>query len=660
MKVIVVIFIWLSIAVHLRAQTPAFDSLHRIYNTTPSNNDTARAKIILGIANLWTRINPDSSLFYAHEAYELSSKKSFTPGIAESLNIMGWISINMGNFEEGEKAYNKALQYFTDIQDQKGIASVYNGLGVTFGMQENYNQALQYFLKALKIFEKNNMVAGMASCYLKIGTLYQKIHEYDKSLESFRKCIQYAETIGDKVNQAHAYNNIGTIYGIRKQYQQCIEAALKSKAFAEETKTITALANAHMTLGMAFSETKQYEYADTNLNKALFYFKILKNKEQLARTYNGLGNLYLGLKNYVSARLMIDTSNTIGKELNNQSILYDNLETLIDISKSQGDFEKATQYYAALISLKDTLYNAEKTKSIEKLKDEYELDKKQNTIEELKRENRLKTKQRNDLFLTVVVGSLLVILLILSFLDIKNKNKLLSKSKKELNELNDLKDKFFSILSHDLRSPISNILLVIDFLSEDFNINENDREELFKKLKASTSSTLETMDNILQWGKLQSQNESVSSKVFDIKETAGRVCRFLQQTASNKSITLINKIDDSIYLRADENQIEFIIRNLISNSLKFSHSGSKVEIWARQMDEELHIYVKDYGMGMGKKVLDNLFNPNIKTSLNGTSGEIGSGLGLVLCKEFITKNKGTLTVKSEEGVGTTFAISLPV
>lgn len=660
MKTLAVVITGLLMALQLHAQSPSLDSLNKILIKNPPSQDTSRAKLLNEISNQWSRINGDSALFFAHLAYAISAKQDFKPGMAESLSTLGWININMGKFGEGYQNYMDALEYFTDIKDDKGRAGVYNGLGVTYGMQENYSEALQYFLKALTIFEKYHATTGMASCYIKIGTVYQKIHEYDKSLQNFTKAVQLAKTTNDKANESFAYNNIATIYGITHQFQKCLEATITSKQLAEEAKSEPALATSYMNMGMAYTELKQYILSDSSLRKALHYFKRLKKEEQISRTYNGLANLYLAQQQYSKAKAFIDSSNAIAQKLNSKPLIYDNYETLANISKGEGNLETATQIYATMLALKDTLYDAEKNHDIERLKAAYDLEKKQNTIEELKKENVSKTKQRNYLVMAVVAGILFVLLLAFSFIELKRKNNLLLTSKKELKDLNDLKDRFFSILSHDLRSPIGNILLVIDFLNSGMNITEQERYDLLKKLKSATSSTLETMDNMLEWGKLQSQTICNAPKKISVQETVNRVCRFLEHTAANKSITIVNKIDEPFVVNADENQFEFILRNLISNALKFSYTNSKVEIWARNLNSFVCIYVRDFGTGMTQQLQENLFSDISRASITGTAGEKGSGLGLVLCNEFIAKNNGTLTVKSEEGIGTTFAIKLPV
>jgi len=659
MKILALLLAGLMITLHSISQSPTIDSLKKVLSSTSRGDEAARVQLFIQLSDYWSNVDPDSALYFAESGYLLAERKGLTPQMAQSLVNIGWIKINTGAFAEGYEAYTNALTYYTQLKDENGKASVYNGLGVTFGMQEKYTEALPYFLKALTIYEKNQTLKGLTSCYIKIGVLHHKIHQYDKALYNFEKALELTKKTGDKSNAAHAYINIATIYGEIEQYEKSLEATLKAKQIAEEIKSIPSIAHAYLNMGMAYSELKQYALADTNLHKALILFKQLKNQEQISRTYNNIATLYFNKKQFAKATEFIWLSNAIAEELNNKQLLYDNYNVLIEIAKTAGKFEEATNYYDKLLALKDTLFNAEKNNSIEQLKAAHELEKKQITIEELTKDNAVTIRQRNNLLIATACGALLIALLIISLIHIKRNNKLLSQSKKELKELNDIKDKFFSILSHDLRSPMSNILLSIDLMGGDYSLTEAEKKELLDKLKSSTSSALETMDNMLTWGKYQLQNTSNLPVQIKVQEMAERVCRFLHDTANNKSITISNKIVEPFVVTADENQLEFIIRNLLSNALKFSHANSKVEIWARKLNSSICIYIKDFGTGMSKELQERLFDPQKRVSMNGTSGEIGSGLGLILCHEFIKKNNGSLTVKSEPGLGTTFAIKLP-
>jgi len=654
------IIIAMIITVACHAQSKTGDSLQLVLSKRPNISDTTTAKLNNLLYSEWSRINPDSALFYAKKAYTISKKINHKAGQAESCNNLGWVNINTGNIVTGFEYYQEAVSLYISLHDDNGLAQVYNGLGVTFGMQEKYAEALSYFLKALSLNEKNNNTAGLVNTNLKIGALYLKSNDLDKALSSLNKALVLAEKTGDKRNAAHIYYNIASLYGKLKQYNKALEAILKSKQLAEETGSLPAVANAELNLGKVYIELGNFCKAEVNLLQAINSFKQLKNKEQIALAYNGLSALYFKTNKPLLAKVYIDSSITIARDINSSGLLYDNYETLAEINEKKGDYKTASVYHNKMLVLKDSLFNAEKLNTLDKLKASYELEKKQTTIEDLKHENYLKTQQRNHLLIAIIFCAVLVILLTFSLLNINNKNRLLLERKKQLKKLNDLKDKFFSIISHDLRSPLANIIGSLNIISQPGLLNEEEKKKLIDQVMANSSSALETMDNMVAWGRYQlnnTENMPVNVNIYDMLQ---RIHRLLQHSALTKEIDIAIRIDEPTYAFVDENQLEFVLRNLISNALKFSYPKNVIEIWCRKFNSSVYLYVRDYGTGMSVETRERLFTINGMSSKKGTSGEIGSGLGLMLCKQFIEENKGNMIVTSEQNKGTTFALELPL
>jgi signal transduction histidine kinase len=518
----------------------------------------------------------------------------------------------------------------------------------------------------MNAFEKSGSKQGSASTYIQIGILHSKTANNEKALQSFEKALGIATSINDKKIAAIAHNNIGIVYSNMGLYKKALTAFVRAKNLSLITNTIPFVAEAYMNMGVAFRELNNYDSSNLSFNIALNYFIQSGNKEGIAKTYQGLGDLYIDEKEFDKARQFIGLSNSYAQGIRNNSILFDNYNLLVYISKSEGNNGEAFGYYDKLLLLKDSLFNAEKISSIERVKSGYELEKKQETIEELQEENNVKTRQRNSLIIAFGIAALSLILLYFSILQIKRKRKLLllhksvlENQKKELEELHLVKDKFFSILSHDLRSPMVNILGLLNVISSDNSLSEADKKFMFESLKSHTTSTLETMDNMLAWGKQQIRDNKSEIEEVNIHEVADRVVRFLQHSADNKSIQIINQINSDVHIMADNHRLEFVLRNLMSNALKFSHKNSKVELWTSADDMFVNIHVKDFGTGMKQELQDRLFDVNQTQSIIGTAGEMGTGLGLILSKEFINQNNGSLLVSSELGEGTTFTIRHP-
>ncbi len=629
------------------------------------------------LANNWTstadeyiKYNLDSALRFAQKSYKLSSTIKYSVGVADALAMQAKVFLTKGAYAKAYELYLEALHKFTMLNHPAGIAKVDNGLGQTFQKQGNYTRALQYFQRALTIQQSLKTKSGLALTYLNMGIINSETNQLAKAEGFYLKASHLAEAEGDKLMSIAIHMHMGTLYADLHENKKALHALVRAKNLSLIAGQLTSVAEAYLNMGNTYRKIGQYDSASVSFNNALIYFTQLQDANNMARVYSGVATLLVQQKNFERALQYINKSNEIARELSDKSILYVNYKLLVDVSKATMNYKQAYAYYDKVLRLKDSLFNAEKLSSIENVKAFYDLEQKQKTIEELKEDNEVKTRQRNYLILLVSLVVLSLILLAYSASQIKDKTKLLQHQKQlveeqkdeletqknELEDLNLVKDKFFSVLSHDLRSPMGNILGLLNLISQEGIIGEHEKQQLFNRLKLSTSSALETMDNMLAWGKNQIKENKMQIKEVNVYEVAERVCRFLNQSAENKSIQIVNQINPSVKIMADKNRLEFVIRNLISNALKFSHKNSRIELWTSADDDFVNIHVKDFGTGMKRELQEKLFDVNKRESVNGTAGETGSGLGLALSKEFITQNNGDILVNSEPGMGTIFTI----
>ncbi len=243
---------------------------------------------------------------------------------------------------------------------------------------------------------------------------------------------------------------------------------------------------------------------------------------------------------------------------------------------------------------------------------------------------------------------------------IKKQKDKLEKQRQQLTELNATKDKFFSIIAHDLRSPLSTIISFFDFLNS--QLDDLDKEEmigLIQNIHNSTNSLLKLLDNLLQWSSAQTGRIVCEPKKFDLAQVAKANIDFSRMNAERKKIKLFSEIKEKTFVFADENMITTVIRNLISNSLKFTKEEGSVSITAKDTGKFIEVSVIDTGVGIKKESIKKLFRIDVKHTTIGTFQEKGSGLGLILCKEFIENNGGKIRVESEPGKGTTIKFTLP-
>ena len=231
----------------------------------------------------------------------------------------------------------------------------------------------------------------------------------------------------------------------------------------------------------------------------------------------------------------------------------------------------------------------------------------------------------------------------------------------ELKELNATKDKFFSIIAHDLKNPFNNILGFSELLKEEVRETDLDTIEIYaNKIYSSAHQTFRLLENLLDWANTHRGHMIYTPEDLSLSEVTSEIIENLMQYAQKKEIDLQNKIQEGVRLLADRNMLKSILRNLITNAIKFTPMNGKVEIFSVAYSGEVKISVKDTGIGMTEKVKNELFRLDINHSTKGTANENGTGLGLILSKEFVQKSGGLIWVETELGKGSTFNFTLPL
>ena len=226
----------------------------------------------------------------------------------------------------------------------------------------------------------------------------------------------------------------------------------------------------------------------------------------------------------------------------------------------------------------------------------------------------------------------------------------------ELDKANDTKRKLISILSHDLRSPLSNLQNFI-YLFENNALDANEQKEILNGVKSGVNSTINMMENLLTWTMTQLRDNSIHITQLKPCDIVKLQSKSLKLNADRKGITIINNIDENLFVNADAGMLEFIIRNLISNAIKFSNN-SNIEVKLTTDENYDIISIKDYGIGMNSDTKSKMFKWDTENTKLGTNNEKGTGLGLLVVKDFIDKMNGIIEFESEENKGTTFYIKL--
>lgn len=232
---------------------------------------------------------------------------------------------------------------------------------------------------------------------------------------------------------------------------------------------------------------------------------------------------------------------------------------------------------------------------------------------------------------------------------------------KELKELNATKDKFFSIIAHDLRGPIGNMMQISEFIAGKGNVDDDTLYSFLESQKELSKNTFQLLENLLNWARSNTNQIEFRPEILDVNSLIEACIEDIKIQATGKNITISVNYFAQCQVIADENMVRLIIRNLLSNAIKFTPKGGMISILTNSGENNtVVIAVKDTGIGMTPKIHDNLFRIDVNSSRYGTDGESSSGLGLLLCKEFVKKHGGEIWVESEEGKGSTFSFTIPV
>ncbi len=253
-----------------------------------------------------------------------------------------------------------------------------------------------------------------------------------------------------------------------------------------------------------------------------------------------------------------------------------------------------------------------------------------------------------------------VILNVRDVTDRKKAEEALKKSEARLSELNATKDRFFSIIAHDLKTPFNSILGLCEMLIEEIrNENYTEIEEYASLIQTSSQHALDLLTNLLEWSRAQTGKIKFNPDFFNLSETIDTVTSLLSDSAQQKSINIKKEIPENFVVWADKNMVKTILRNLVSNGIKFTGKGGKITVAAQKINGETEVAVTDNGIGMEKDVLKNLFRIDRSHTTPGTKNESGTGLGLLLCKEFIDFHDKKMWVESKPEKGSTFYFTLP-
>ncbi len=624
----------------------------------------------------------DISVHFLQKALELSMELEDKSEIAHYSNLMGSINIELHEFDRAEANIKRALDIYQIIEDSAGIASSYHNLGRMYQTMSLYDKALEQFFIALQLFKDINNINGIASVNNNIGIIHKHLNNYDIALDYYYQSLEiYREQGGIKRDVAALFNNIGIVWYEKEEYEMALDYYNQALESYESLKYNQGISITSHNIGMIFARTGNYRNAFESHMRSVEINKSSGDIFSLANNYNNLGELFLLQKDYNKALGFLEESLDMAIKINAKEIIRENYLFQSEIYRETSDYEKSLLFYELYDAYRDSIYTLDTGKTIAELQVIHDRERQISQLDILQKDNHIQylkiRKQRSLLIflwgLALITGLFLFVVLNISRhkkrlnLVLNEKNKQLENaglelmnSEKNLQRLNKTKDKFFSIIAHDLKNPFNSLLGFTEMLSR--NYKELSREQIYSYIDIINKSAInlyQLLENLLEWSKSQTGNIKYSPARFRIKNIAESEISTVQSYADSKNIKIGMNISTDTSAYADKSIISSVIRNLLNNAVKFTHHGGEIIISASENENYIELSVSDNGIGIGPREQKKLFNLEYNITTSGTNDEKGTGLGLLLCKEFIEKSGGKLWVDSKVGEGSKFTFRIP-
>lgn len=666
----------------LKQGSPKADSLMRIAKKLLINyNDSADyCNIYMDEGLILIRKGEnDSAISKYRKAITLAEKYKDTLNLILSMTNLGTIMLEQSNSDEGLNYLKAAYKICNEDKYLQNKADLSNNLGVVYERRANYSTALDYYSKSISLNEKIgsqqnflNPINNMANIYLELGNDSLALINYEKVRE-------ISHEIKDYQLEATALINIGNLYytkhDLTKAYQYSNDALQILKSFPESYL--------HSILYLNQGSIEKYNgnlsQATYHLNKSLEISNRLHYINAINEGKLYLAEVYLEQRKYEESKKLALEAYYSAQENHNLDFSYKTALILGKAYKGMNETKNALKFYDLYekhySQFSDTL-NSKQNKTFAY---RYELQKnnaknKQLLLQQKIQEQEILTKEQQIyqqkilILLGFVIGISLSIITGLYFFKTRSKQKtniILESKNKEIQEKNmhllnenKFKNKLFSIVSHDIKSPLISLHNFLTLLEMN-ELDEHEKEELRTETMAKTEITLNMVEDLLLWTKQQMNDNPVQYSQINFCELLDEVLGLFSSIAKEKNLEIVTDCKGDIWISSDPNILKMLIRNLISNSLKFTPSGGKIVIDLKKSKENFTISVEDSGKGIPLELQSKIFDEEDIYSSSGEQIEPGNGIGLKLCKYFVEKNKGKMWFDSVPDKGTTFFVSFP-
>jgi signal transduction histidine kinase len=610
----------------------------------------------------------------ANQKLEAARSKKQNAEEARALIELGVIHLTRLN------DYEHALDFFIKsrtIADSLQLApeQVFTDLATSrvFEKVGNYQKSIEYLTDAKNLSESYdaNIKALVTN---ELGRINELLGKTEDAFRDYELLLEYSEDLNEQAREADALFHLGRLYSKKKDYKTSLDYQKKALTIRRKLKDRRGEGISLNDIGDLYSQMKNEERAFANYEAAIEVRGELKDSLALAESFNNIGALYYQKRDFKKSIVNFRSALEAGRKSQAQDEVRRSYEYLSLCFKHLKDFEKALAYKEQLINITEFIQHERDELQLLERQNRFVINKKETQIDRLQVEQAQRQKEiatqkklRNFLFLLIGLGAVIVVLIFYQYISKRKSNKILQAANEKVSEqnillqnLNATKDKFFSIIGHDVKGPLNSLTSFSGLLINHWDsLTKEEIQMLAKDLDKSLKNLFVLLENLLEWSRSQTGNIEFKPEEFDVSILLKENEDLLKTQAQNKKINLVNNAVAELKIASHRHSINTVVRNFLSNAIKFTPEGGTITLKAEKQEKGIKISVSDTGVGMSEKVIQKLFRIDSKHSTIGTADEKGTGLGLILCKEFIEKNGGQIGVESEVGKGSVFYFVLP-
>jgi signal transduction histidine kinase len=616
---------------------------------------------------------------FANKNVASSASKDTTYAVQKTVDYLNDVSFSLylGAPDSARTIAERALLLAEKSEYKAGIGRSFLNIGHVYWSQSYYPIALLFLNKALINLPKDKPLL-LADCYELRGRTYAELGNYKEALNNLLVAEKFAGDNPDALAEVHSERSY--VYMLLKNYDRAIKEAKQALALNSIAKDMKNTAVLYGRLSSIYLYKKNLKaalaYSDTAYQLSLS----TRNNRLRSKTLVGYATIYNLQHNFNKAIVYARSGAALADSIGVMDALSSAYEELVNSYEQKNDPKQAMVYEKKSIAIKDSLSKFYLAKNSQLIQNYFELDNRLGAIADFERNaKQIKDKMQFQRIIIISLSlSLLAViaLLLITYYFYKQKKdlndqlnrkhdallehkKLIEAQTENLQMISKIKDKLLAVIGHDLRTPLANLRNMVEMFEADY-ISPDEIHWLMKDINPLVKSAELTLSNLMDWAGSHIRGRSINSTRLDIFLLGVEMEQTFNHALHRKNIEFLNHATAGQSVIADENHIKVILRNLISNAIKFTDAKGSIKLSSTYKENRVIISVQDTGKGMTSDEVSRLFYPQTHFSQPGTLGENGTGIGLLLCKELVELNGGKMWISSRPGKGSTFFFSLPL